>query len=182
MLQAALQDTEAQLLQLQRETEAQACQLEARTHEVQMLQELSAEQQAAVASNTKQSQQSEQRLTQDVAKLQVIDALYDDVILQDVPCRDARVSVEFSLLLQHSMTSHADQQHDGVPCLGSTASKISRVLGLVTGCAVSRQMPGPLLPNLPWSPVSFWAPLLPTPSGQSSRYNVWAADALLYAG
>lgn len=71
MLQAALRDTEAQLLQLQRQTDAQACQLEARTQEVQVLQELSAEQQAAAASNSKQSAESEQRLTQDVAMLQV---------------------------------------------------------------------------------------------------------------
>lgn len=81
MLQAALRDTEAQLLQLQRQTEAQTCQLEARTQEVQVLQELSAEQQAAAASNSKQSDEIEQKLTQEVSKLQVILVLSIDVVL-----------------------------------------------------------------------------------------------------
>ena len=85
MTQAALQDTEAQLLHLQRETEAQTCQLEVQTQELQMLQELSAEQQAEVASISKHSQESEQRLTQDVAKLQVIFALTDDSAVADPP-------------------------------------------------------------------------------------------------
>lgn len=87
MLQAALQDTEAQLLQLQRETEAQACQLEAQTQEVQMLQEFSAELQTTMTADSKQSQESEQRLTQEVAKLQVIFAVsHDDVVLQASGC------------------------------------------------------------------------------------------------
>lgn len=85
MMQAALQDTEAQLLHLQREAEAQACQLEAQTQELQMLQELSAEQQAEVAFISKHSQESEQRLTQDVAKLQVIFALTDNNAVADPP-------------------------------------------------------------------------------------------------
>lgn len=72
LLQAALQDTEQQVLQLQREAAAQAGQLEACTQEVQALQELAAQQQANLMSNTKQSQDSEQRLTQAVAQLQVI--------------------------------------------------------------------------------------------------------------
>lgn len=93
MLQAALQDTEAQLLQLQRETEAHACHLEARTQEVQMLQQLSAEQQTAMTADSKQSQESEQRLTQEVAKLQVISGLSHEDVLQKLPCTDAGVSV-----------------------------------------------------------------------------------------
>ena len=147
--QAALQDIEAQLLQLQTETEAQTCQLETRTQEVQMLQELSAEQQAAMASNTKQSQESQQRLTQDAANLQVIFSMSDDVVLRD------RLMLMFQLrlllLLQHSM-SYCCQLY--VACdqqqslhVGTTASKTTRVL-----CV--------------------WAALPPTSPRQSRRYTV----------
>lgn len=72
MPQAALQETEQQLLQLQAETEAMAGHLEIQTREVHTLQQLTAEQQAAMASNTKQALETEQRLTQDVGRLQVI--------------------------------------------------------------------------------------------------------------
>ena len=93
VMQAALQNTEAQLLHVQRENEAQAQQLEAQTQELQMLQELSAEQQAAQASISKQSEEREQRLTLDVATLQVIFALcgYDHVV-QNLPCTVAHAS------------------------------------------------------------------------------------------
>lgn len=72
VLQAALQETEQQLLQLQRDAAAQAGHLEAQTQEVLTLQELAAQQQATMVSNTKQSQESEQQLTQDASRLQVI--------------------------------------------------------------------------------------------------------------
>ena len=65
-------------MQLQADATAQAGQLEAQTQEVRALQKLAAQQHATMVSNTQESQESERRLNQAIARLQVTAALSSD--------------------------------------------------------------------------------------------------------
>ena len=71
LLQATLQDAEAQLAQLHETTQAQQSELETRAQDICALQQLASERQALVESSTAQVQETEHRLAQDVVTLQV---------------------------------------------------------------------------------------------------------------
>ena len=72
MLQAALQDTEAQLAHLLEQHEAQQTEIESQAQQVLTLQQLATEAEDAVKSSGTAAQAAQQRLEQEVVTLQVL--------------------------------------------------------------------------------------------------------------